>query len=366
MVATGRNSGGRGRLSVGSGQGSRMVIQATGTLAALGADDAVASWLDHLDRIGPPREPVRLPDGADLAEALDMLAIPHEDRPALLALRDRISSDPDLTWLLERSAGLLQQHMDSIAKLPPFPALPTTMGDLGCGFYAWVFIAMAPATRTLYRTRGIPREILWATMADVGRHFTIHRQQRETFGMAGQDWLMRHPRGVIFQLGRLQFERAPLGGRTSRGMQAAGIACAQGEPVLAIHIPHYLGPLSPDACDDAFDRARVFFALHYPGEIYRFATCHSWLLDDQLADDLPPTSNIIRFQQRFQPAYTPGADDQGTLDFVFRQPGRPLGELPQDTTLERAIVRHLRDGKHWHGGAGWLLLNPPIGMDTSS
>ncbi|MBI3971100.1 MAG: hypothetical protein HY332_07400, partial [Chloroflexi bacterium] len=33
-----------------------------------------------------------------------------------------------------------------------------------------------------------------------------------------------------------------------------------------------------------------------------------------------------------------------------------LDALPRRTTLERAIVRHLKAGRHWHGGAGWLRL----------
>jgi GNAT-like C-terminal domain/N-acyltransferase N-terminal domain len=340
-----------------------MTTQETDTMAALRADETFAPWLVELDRIGPPPESVELPDGGDLDDALEALTVPVEDRPALLAQREFIDADPDLWWLLERSVGFLLRHMDVPAKLPGFPALPDDQGEVARSFYTWVYVGMLPHARALYRTRGIPDDILTATMADVGRQFTIHRAPHGIGGMAGQDWLMRHPRGVIYQLGRLQFERARLGGHTSRGMQAEGIACEQGEPVLAVHIPRYMGPMTPEACDDAFAQAHAFFARHYPEETYRFATCHSWLLDPQLGDYLPPESNIIRFQQRFRLAYTPDYGDRGTLEFVFRTPDHPLDDLPQRTTLERAVVRHLRDGKHWHGGAGWLSLDPPIGKE---
>jgi hypothetical protein len=340
-----------------------MTTQATGTMAALRANEAFAPWLDELEQVEPPPEPVRLPEGPELDDALDTMAIPEEDRPAMLAQRAHIEADPDLWWLLERSVSFLLRHMDSPAKVPDFPALPGDLGEVARFFHAWVYVAMLPHTRALYRTRGIPDDVLAATMADVGRHFTIHRARHETGGMAGQDWLMQHARGVIYQLGRLQFARAQLGGSTSRGMQAAGIACEQGEPALGVHIPGYLGPFPPEACDASFAQARAFFTRHYPAERYRFATCHSWLLDPQLADYLPPTSNIIQFQQRFRSAYTPDYGDRGTLDFVFRGPDRPLDELPQRTTLERAVVKHLRDGKHWHGGAGWLSFDPPLGKE---
>ena len=43
--------------------------------------------------------------------------------------------------------------------------------------------------------------------------------------------------------------------------------------------------------------------------------------------------------------------------FVFGVPAADdLDALPQETTLQRALVRHLRDGKHWTGGVGWRLI----------
>jgi hypothetical protein len=33
-----------------------------------------------------------------------------------------------------------------------------------------------------------------------------------------------------------------------------------------------------------------------------------------------------------------------------------IDELPQSTSLERAVVSHIVSGQNWHGGAGWLDL----------
>ena len=91
--------------------------------------------------------------------------------------------------------------------------------------------------------------------------------------------------------------------------------------------------------------------------------CNSWLLDDQLARYLPEDSNILGFQRRFRvPDEAPVSDgDLTILKFVFDRPETPLrpGELdalPQRTTLERAVVGHLRDGGHWYSRAGWYDL----------
>jgi hypothetical protein len=123
-----------------------------------------------------------------------------------------------------------------------------------------------------------------------------------------------------------------------------------------VHIPESGGPFSPAACSESFEQARSFFAHHFPEETYRFAICSSWLLDPHLADYLPSTSNIIRFQRLFH--LIPGGtnDDQGVIRFVFRRAAPPLDELPLRTTLERAVVSHLQAGGHWQFRSGWFVL----------
>lgn len=324
------------------------------TAATLQDDAAFGPWLDQLRQVGPPSAPVDMSLSIDAGDVLTFLDIPLEDQPALLAAREWIAADPALVWVLERSVELLRQSMERVDGPEEFPAMPAALGEHGRYFYPWVFAAILPDTLATTRARGIPDEIVRATLADVGRHLLIHRAQHGTGGMAWQGWPMVHARGLLFQLGRLQFERASLGGRTSAGIRAAGFDATKGEPCIAVHIPGYMGPFTPAACDESFAQARAFFARHFPDETYRYAVCHSWLLDSQLREYLPPDSNIITFQQRFQLAYTPDADDRVTLEFVFRTPDRPLEELPQRTTLERAVVYHLQNGRHWHGGVGWL------------
>lgn len=323
-------------------------------LTILRSNEATATWLEHLDGIGPPNAPAIVPEGEAFIAALRDFDIPEDDIETLVRLRPAIADGPDLSWLVERCVQSLLLHMDAVSWPPAFPTLPEAFGEMGRYFYAFVYAAMLPHTRTLHRRRGIPEEITLATLADVGRHFLIHRDQHGAHGMSGPDWLMVHARGLLFQIGRLQFERGRLGTSTSRGIKAAGFACEKGDPVISIHIPGHLGPMSPDACDESFARARPFFREHFPDEAPAIAVCHSWLLDHQLAAYLPATSNIIRFQKRFHKAYRPDPNNRPTLEFVFRTPDRTLDELPQRTTLERAVVRHLRDGKQWRGGVGWM------------
>lgn len=326
-------------------------------LNILRAGDTTSPWLTFLESIGPATVAYETPSPANLVGRLAWCGVPEGVIAEIASLAPAINADDDLAWLLDRSVQHLWQSVDRIDWPHRIPRLPEELGPLGRWFFAIVFATFLPLTLDLHRQRGISPDISQATLADIGRHVRIHEARHGIPGQADPDWLALHVRGVIYQTGRLQFERARLGGTTSRALHAQGYDYQHGEPVLSVHIPGYMGPLDPAACDAAFAHARAFFATHYPEERYRLAVCKSWLLDRQLATLLPATSNIVRFQHRFGLAYTPDQpDDHDTLEFVFRTPNRPLADLPQNTTLERAVVAHLQQGGHFFGGMGWLPL----------
>lgn len=87
--------------------------------------------------------------------------------------------------------------------------------------------------------------------------------------------------------------------------------------------------------------------------------CHSWLLDPQLAEYLHPETNIVRFQRRFDLLpYLPPADptegDRELMRLGLHLPEQELASVPQETTLQRAFVAHLRAGRHWQVRTGML------------
>jgi hypothetical protein len=71
---------------------------------------------------------------------------------------------------------------------------------------------------------------------------------------------------------------------------------------------------------------------------------------------LSPGANIIQFKNRFHLAYVPEPNNRGIQQFVFGMLDAEIDELPQATSLERAVVEHIVSGKHWRGGAGWTDL----------
>lgn len=326
------------------------------TLAVLGAEERYAEWLAYLHDLGPLPTPVTVPEGDALLDAFRDLNVPADDIETLVRLRPWLDADQDLTWLLERCVHSLRANMDVVTTVPGFPVLPAEIGPIANFFYLYVYATMLPFSRELHRQHGIQDDTSSAIFADVGRNMLVHRKRHGTHGLAAPDWLMLHFRGMIFQLGRLQFERAKIGGRTGTAIQAAGLPYKTGDPTLSVHIPDFSGPLTQEACDDSFAQARTFFPAHFPDEDVHIAVCNSWLLDEQLSDYLSPGSNILAFQRRFQEIRPTEWNNTGILRFVFGPTDAPLDQRPQQTTVERAVVEHIRAGKEWHGGMGWMVF----------
>lgn len=328
-------------------------------LDLLRSDDRTGEWLqaleglagaDRLDRVDLPR-----PD--DLAAVLVDLAIPHEDINELIALRSTVLEDPDWRWLLAHGVRGLVRDIGAVGGGIRVPLLPSRLATMGRYFPVFAFVAALPHVRAYHQEHAVPDDISRRTLADLGRHMALYRRRFGTGGLLVPFWIQLHFRGEIYQLGRLQFQRATLGQDTGTAVEAAGLKTGPGGPELEVHIPDFSGPLTPAACDASLARAREFFPRHFPTESYQVAGCYSWLLDPQLAEYLPAESNILRFQRRFR-LVEQAAEPHDTVPvgFVFGDPDLAVDTLPRRTSVERAIGDHLRAGRHWYGGRGWFAL----------
>ena len=209
--------------------------------------------------------------------------------------------------------------------------------------YFGVLVALltVPFARAYHHEQGVPAETSWRTFLDLGRNIAVYRQR---YGRAGFDdlgWLALHLTGRLYDLGRLQLERARLGGTFSRLMRERGLDAVQGEPCLAVHIPRYSGPMDIAACERSMARAAEFFPTHFPDESPRYLVCSSWLLDPVLGERLPARSNITAFQRLFTIARAEEPDDEATLIFVFDDPTRPLSAYPRSSSLQRVVLEQL-------------------------
>lgn len=339
-------------------------LDAATVASRLDLGEDFSEWLTALEDIGPPKTPMPLPAGTELRALLTRIKVPDVDIDEIVAARPTPESTPELWWLLERThhalVGTGQPSTGTLNALerrpiPRMPTLPYALGPAARLFYVYAVVSTVPSVLAANAAREIPEETTWETFTDLGEKVEIHRR---TFGVGGMDkqfWFALHSRGNIHSLGRLQFNLMTIG----HDVSDLNVPFAKGDPALGVHIPEWGGPMSPEACDASFARVPGFFAKHYPDHPARIATCGSWLLDPQLADYLPESSNIVHFQRRFEllpeSAGTHDADES-IIEFVFRRVDVDLDELPQDTTLQRAIVSHLKSGKHWYARTGWVEI----------
>jgi hypothetical protein len=300
--------------------------------------------------------------------------VPGDEIAGIVAAIPSPTGDPERWWVLERAhhrltvgmgtgrateAAEVADRLAARGRGPwgPWPVVPTTLGPGWEWFHLHLFLSAVPAALRQYEAQGVDAAVAWATLGNIGRNVGLHRQLHGTPGVHAVFWLVLPARAAIFHVGRLQF--LP----TTAAWPRPGGSFTAGDPVLDIHIPP-TGPLHPDAVDRSYAAARALFARALPAADSAVGVCSSWLLDPQLRAYLPADSNILRFQDRFEVddswAHT---DDASTIEFVFRRPGTTApADLPRRTTLERAIVDHLRAGGHWQVRRGWCRV-PAVPAD---
>ena len=128
-----------------------------------------------------------------------------------------------------------------------------------------------------------------------------------------------------------------------------------GDGMVSIHIPHG-ARFDADTVNFSIERTKEILKKCYPEYDYKTFFCGSWLLDPQLCDILKPESNIVGFCKRFKPL---AIVDAGTcvFSFVFGKPNMDfeIADLPETTSLERAIKNHYLGGKAIYEYFGYFL-----------
>ncbi|MBL8992335.1 MAG: DUF5596 domain-containing protein [Spirochaetia bacterium] len=128
----------------------------------------------------------------------------------------------------------------------------------------------------------------------------------------------------------------------------------RGEGSLGLHIPS-TGSLDMEECRKSMEAAPAFFARHFPEFRWNGWECTSWMLDPQLAEHLPASSNLVRFLKEFYLFPLAGANSRQTFERVFGQYPVDLDSAPATTSLQKAVLKHARAGGHWRGGGCFYL-----------
>jgi len=132
------------------------------------------------------------------------------------------------------------------------------------------------------------------------------------------------------------------------------LCLAEGDPIFFVHIPG-TGKMDYEQCGESFRWAASFLPRHFADHPGRAFVCQSWLMDTQFEQYLRPDSNIVGFLGEHYLYPLPGASDRLTLETVFGSGEIDLETAPRRTSLQRAIIRHMRAGRRCRGGGGFIL-----------
>lgn len=267
-----------------------------------------------------------------------------------------------------------------------------------------------------HRRRRIPADITGATARDLERRMKDSRVKGGEWGFDRLRWMGNHVHRNLLEIGRLQFlpaaYRAPYRVYTARGRDGqstafpqGGLVCSEegwmekgargftthfsvetgeicGNPVdpksgriqkdlerldanehdlrlspesqvLHVHIPSG-ARLSAAACEESLREAGRVFNLYFPEISWAGWTCTSWLLDREVAECLPPDSNIVAFGKLFSPLATPNTDSRQIMERVLGSTADWRHFQPQ-TSLQKAVIQHLAAGRSFRTTSGFIL-----------
>lgn len=192
------------------------------------------------------------------------------------------------------------------------------------GVLACLLLAAARAHEEYVRL-GISEEVFADTMHCFPRFVKEHRALTGEWGLDRGWWAWRATCLRLFRIGAFEYE------------------LISGEKhALSLHIPSDAS-LDPEACRSSHEKARAFFAAHFPAYRQAPVVCESWLLHPVLRDLLGEESNIVRFRSLFDIARV---DDEDTSyrAFVFRRADGNIADYPEKTSLQRRLKEHLLRG----------------------
>lgn len=123
--------------------------------------------------------------------------------------------------------------------------------------------------------------------------------------------------------------------------------------VIKLHIPAG-GGLTPEAVDASLAEGREFVKKYFPEFKYKGYSCYSWLCDPTLSELVGEDANIAKFSKRFQPLTVP-SNGRSIFRFIYKNANIKVEDIPEDTTLSRALKAHYKNGGAVYDFRGYFL-----------
>lgn len=275
-----------------------------------------------------------------------------EDAAYLLGVYDRVMDNETSADLWGRALALYEDNLacdykeilhlaDEAARLLHLHEYTTEL---------LIFICMSRRLKAEYEARGIDDGIFDNSMLDLKYKLEECKAVKGIVGSFVASWFVGFFNLTRVALGRLQFEMVNF----NHSYEKDGVLLTPESRVINVHIPRTMTPLTPVSCDEAFGRAKAFFAKE-TGEVCAFV-CSSWLLYPEHERMLSHESNVYKFMKRFDMIRSGTSKDRGDLWRLFDTDEKRWDRLPADTSLRRAYVEQLKKGGQVGWGHGVFIL----------
>lgn len=261
------------------------------------------------------------------------LLIPCEVRQQMAVVMDKLPWDimSPLSEQLTESNQAEEAWQKLVQYSAPFE------GDSGMGQLA-VFLAAACHTRNKYKELGISDSIFLDTMGCFKRFLEETKEITGNWIFDRGFWVWRQTSCLLFRLGTLEFEY----------WKAEGILpdeIKENDMAISVHIPSD-AVLTEEKLAESYEAMHTFWTEHekqlFPMGKPRFVYCSTWLLSPELQKLLPENSGIRRFASEYR-IYHQNLENKGFYRWLFN--GRKeLDTLPENTSLQRAVKKHLATG----------------------
>lgn len=210
---------------------------------------------------------------------------------------------------------------------------------LSQAWFAAAYIGSS-ASREHYRRRGFPESVWRESLTDMPIWLRNAKLNSNVIGLEkARQWTVMLYSGAVTRHGRLECNSEHYYAYEDLTDDVGNIMLAHGDPVINLHIPED-GPMKMIDCGESMRRMAEFFAQYRSDFNYKGFVCASWLLDRQLSDMLPESSNILKFQQLGQRYIL-----NETEEPIFRIFGsRQIDEIASPTTLQRNAAAFIKAG----------------------
>ena len=270
---------------------------------------------------------------------------PTEAREVIIRAEEKILADEKANkiyesmyrayWLKNRNFGDFGDKVEALAEL------------IGEHKYTVNFVLLLNCTKPLlakYRKEKIDEEIYWRSVLDLKSKMIECKENYDIWGTFVEFWFKGFYELNRFALGRLQFEYSDF---WCDMYIKNGVELYDSDFVVGMHIPSNQGPLTYEARLDSYRKAHAFFKDKFKDPRYGIFCCHSWLLYPDNVNILPEKSNIVDFLLDFEPLEIKWTYDFGDQWRVFGVSNnrKPIDELPQNTSMQRAYVEWFKKGK---------------------